>query len=187
MILRFQERERQKFASDMAKIGKKNIWFSPDTTPMGAVRKAFETIGMATVAKSAYEAIDIGYFRTSDSVTMNRDRLLYDAKQKALELANNYQAPEKVKEIRLPGPSGKSALDLAVSDLRKSGKATPYDVIVSDLLANVLTGGDTDMSEALSEDDLLKLELDQFMDLLRNPGTLARIEHMLETGKPLRN
>ena len=187
MILRFQERERAQFNGTVEKFGRDALWFSPDTTPMGASRKAFETIGMATVAKSAYEAVDIGYFRESDGITMNRDRLLYDAKQRALELAKDYAPPEKIEDIRLPGAGGKAALDLAVADLRKSGKATPYDVVVSDLLARVLTGGDTDYTQGISEDDLLKLEVDQFMDLLRNPGTLARIEHMLEKGKPLRN
>ena len=187
MILRFQERERAKFAADMSKIGKDNIWFSPDTTPVGAVRKAFETIGMATVAKSGPEAVDIGYLRKTDGITMNRDRLLYDAKVRALELAKNYEPPEKVKDIRLGGAGAKMALDLAVSDLRKSGKATPYDVVVSDHLAAVLSGGDKGYTETLSEDDLLKLELSEFMHLLHNEGTFARIEHMLEKGKPLRN
>ena len=187
MILRMQERERAKFANDMGKIGKDNIWFSPDTTPVGAVRKAFETIGVATVAKSAQEAVDIGYFRDSDGISMNRDRLLYDAKQRALALADDYNVPEKVDAIRLGGAGAKLALDLAVSDLRKSGKATPYDVVVSDHLATVLSGGDKDYTETLSEDELLKLELDEFMKLLRHDGTLDRIEHMLETGKPLRN
>ncbi len=187
MILRFQERERAKFAKDMDKIGKDNIWFSPDTTPVGAVRKAFETIGVATVAKSAQEAVDIGYFRESDGISMNRDRLLYDAKQRALALADGYEAPAKREDIRLGGAGAKMALDLAVSDLRKSGKATPYDVVVSDHLAAVLSGGSKDYTETLSEDDLINLELEEFMKLLRHDGTLERIEHMLETGKPLRN
>ncbi len=187
MILRLQERERRKFADDMDKIGKKNVWFSPDTTPMGAVRKAFETIGTATVAKSAFEAQKIGYFRETDGITMNRDRLLYDAKQRALKLAEGYEAPQKAEDIILPGAGGKLALDMAVSDLQKSGKATPYDGVVSDHLANVLSGGTTDVTETLSEDDLLKLERDEFMKLLRHDGTLDRIEHMLDTGKPLRN
>ena len=187
MILRLQERERAKFAKDLGKIDKKELWFSPDTTPMGAVRKAFETIGTATVAKSGFEAIDIGYFRDTDGITMNRDRLLYDAKQRALELAKDYTPPEKAEDIHLPGAGGKTALDLAVSDLHKSGKATDYDVVVSDHLARVLTGGDTDITETLSEEDLLNLEVERFMDLMRNPGTLARIEYMLDNGKPLRN
>lgn len=188
MILRFQERERAKFKGDLAKVGKDSLWFSPDTTPMGAVRKAFETIATATVAKSAQEAQEIGYFRETDIITMNRDRLLYDAKQRALGLVEGYAAPEKREDIRLPGASGRVALELAVTDLQKSGKATPYDGVVSERLANVLTGGDKgDWTETLTEDDLLKLELSEFMHLLHNEGTYARIEQMLTTGKPLRN
>lgn len=188
MILRLQEREKAKFARDLGKIGKTNMWFSPDTTPMGAVRGAFETIGTATVAKSAAEAKEIGYLRDSDGITMNRDRLLFDAKQRVLELAKEYVPPAKREDIRLPGPSGKAALDLAVQDLQKSGKATPYDGVVSGHLANVLTGGKKgDWTKPVTEDDLLKLELSEFMNLLRNEGTYARIEHMLEKGKPLRN
>lgn len=186
MILRFQEREKAAFQAN--KVEGASTWFAPDTTPMGAVRKAFETIGMAQVAKSAAEAKEIGYFRDQDGITMNRDRLLYDAKQNALSMVDGYSAPEKRTDIRLSGAAGKTALALAVSDLQKSGKATPYDGVVSDYLANVLTGGDKgDWTVEMSEDDLLKLELSEFMKLLHNEGTFARIEHMLEKGKPLRN
>ncbi|MCB1532079.1 MAG: 3-hydroxyacyl-CoA dehydrogenase [Alphaproteobacteria bacterium] len=188
MILRFMEREKATFMAGVEKFGKAAMWFSPPNTPMGAVRKAFETIGTATVAKSAQEAVSIGYFRETDGITMNRDRLLYDAKQRALELAKDYKVPEKAEEIRMPGPGGKAALDLAVADLRKSGKATPYDVVVSDHLAKVLSGGpEADWTKPISEDDLLRLELEQFSALIRNEGTFNRIEHMLEKGKPLRN
>jgi len=185
MILRYQEEERENY--DKATGGKK-VWFSPKNTPMGATRKAFELIGTATVAKSAQEAKALRYFRKRDGITMNRDRLLYDAKQKALELAKDYKAPDKVAEIRLAGPSGKTALDLAVSDMRKNGKATPYDVTVSGALASILSGGPkADWTKPVSEDDLLKLEIAEFLKLLKNRGTVNRIEHMLETGKPLRN
>lgn len=185
MILRFQERERKAYAKAG---GGQPIWFSPDTTPMGAVRQAFQVIGTAQVAKSAQEAQAIGYFKDTDGITMNRDRLLYDAKQKALELAKDYKAPEKIEEIRLPGKSGKVALDMAVADMAKTGIATPYDVVVSDHLSTILSGGEEgDWTQPLSEDDLLKLEYVEFMKLVRNEGTAARVEHMLEKGKPLRN
>lgn len=188
MLLRARERERSKFKKDLGKIGAKSMWFAPDTTPMGPARKAFEVIGTATVAKSAHDAVDIGYFRDTDGITMNRDRLLFDAKQRALKLAENYQPPVKADDIRLPGAGGKAALDMAVADLRKSGKATPYDVVVSGYLASVLTGGAKgDWTVKMTEDDLLKLELSEFMKLLKNEGTMARIEHMLDKGKPLRN
>jgi 3-hydroxyacyl-CoA dehydrogenase len=185
MILRYLARERAAF--DKA-TGGKRIWFSPKNTPMAAVRQAFETIGTAKVAKSAAEAKDIGYFRDTDGVTMNRDRLLFDSKKKALELVEGYAPPAPVEDIRLPGLSGKLALDLAVGDLRKSGKATPYDVVVSNSLAHVLTGGEKgDWTVMLKEDDILKLEREEFMRLAKDPRTAARVEHMLDKGKPLRN
>lgn len=188
MIIRTQEKEQAAFDKKIDTFGKPAMWFAPPTSPMGATRKAFETIGVATVAKSAQEAKSIGYFRESDGITMNRDRLLYDAKQRALAMAENYEAPEKRDDIRLGGPTAKMALDMAVSDLHKSGKATDYDVVVSDHLAEVLSGGDkADWTQPVSEDDLLKLELKQFSALVKNEGTMARIEHMLEKGKPLRN
>ena len=185
MLLRFQEEERDNY--DKLTGGRK-IWFSPKNTPMGAVRKTFETIALAKVAKSAQEAKEFKYLKQTDGITMNRDRLLFDAKQKALELAQNYVPPQPVEEIRLPGASGKLALDMAVADLRKSGKATPYDVTVSAAVAAVLTGGDkADWTTPLHEDDIYKLEHQEFMKLVRHEGTQQRVEHMLETGKPLRN
>lgn len=184
MILRYMAEEQDNY--DKATGGEK-VWFSPKNTPMGAVRKAFELIAMATVAKSAQEARQYKYLKDSDGITMNRDRLLFDAKQKALELAKGYKAPDKVEDIRLPGPSGKMALDMAVSDLRSSGKATPYDVVVSESVARVLTGDQSDWMEPVSEDHILKLEREEFMKLVKNEGTMDRIEHMLTTGKPLRN
>ncbi|RJY08852.1 3-hydroxyacyl-CoA dehydrogenase/enoyl-CoA hydratase family protein [Aurantiacibacter aquimixticola] len=154
--------------------------------PMPAVSKAFELISTATVAKSAHEAKEHGFLRKDDQVTMNRDRLLYDAKQRALALVDGYEAPEKP-EYRLPGPAGKAALKLAVDSFRKQGKATPHDETVASELAHVLTGGDTDVTELVTEDHMLKLERESFMRLARNPKSQARVEHMLETGKPLRN
>jgi 3-hydroxyacyl-CoA dehydrogenase len=155
--------------------------------PMPPVATAFETIGMASVAKSAFEAKELGFMRAADGITFNRDRLLADAKAKALELAANYTPPEPA-ELILPGPTGKASLDFAVRDLSAKGLATPHDVVVAGALAEVLTGGPgADMTEPLSEDDVLKLEREAFMRLVRTDATLARMEHTLETGKPLRN
>jgi 3-hydroxyacyl-CoA dehydrogenase len=90
-------------------------------------------------------------------------------------------------ELRLPGPTARVALDLAVQGFRATGKATAHDAVVAGELAKVLSGGDTDITAALGEDDLLALERRHFLALLRTPGTVARIEHRLATGKPLRN
>ena len=154
--------------------------------PMGAAMKAFETIGTAQVAKSAEQASSLGFLAPSDQITMNRDRLLADAKRKVLELHENYIPPEP-RTYALPGPTGMAALSLALNDLSLSGQATPHDVVVATKLAKILTGGDSDITETLEEDDILSMEKDTFADLLKNLDTLDRVQHMLETGKPLRN
>ncbi|MDX1529558.1 MAG: 3-hydroxyacyl-CoA dehydrogenase, partial [Gammaproteobacteria bacterium] len=136
--------------------------------------------------KSAVEAKDHLYLRADDGVVMNRDRVLAAAKERALTLADNYVPPE-VGELSLPGPTAEAAMKMAVDGFRKLGKATPHDEVVAGALANVLSGGDTDMTETTSEDAILELERSAFMSLIRHPDTLARMEHMLETGKPLRN
>ena len=154
--------------------------------PMPAVAKVFEIISTATVAKSAADAKELGYLRPTDGVTMNRDRLLADAKSKALALVDGY-APPVPPEFRLPGASGRTALALAVEGFQARGLATDYDGVVSGMLADVLTGGEADPVDTLSEKDMLALERKAFMKLVREPRTQARVEHMLETGKPLRN
>ena len=154
--------------------------------PMGAVMKAFEYIGTAQVAKSAEQARSMGFLGPSDGITMNRDRLLADAKARALELSSAYEPPEP-RTYNLPGPTGRTALELAVQDLALSGQATPHDVVVTNELAWILSGGDTDMTETTEEDDILAMEREAIGRLGRHEDSLARMEHMLETGKPLRN
>ena len=154
--------------------------------PMPAVAKVFETVSTATVSKSAAQAKEIGFLRPDDGITMNRDRLLADAKAKALALVDGYQPP-KPPEFRLPGPSGRTALDMAVKGFQARGLATDYDGVVSGYLADVLTGGEADLVDTITEADLLALERKAFAKLVRDPRTQARIEHILDTGKPLRN
>jgi len=154
--------------------------------PMGAVMKAFETIGTAQVAKSAEQARSMGFLGPQDGITMNRDRLLADAKRKVLDLSENY-VPPAPRTYRLPGPTGLAGLNLALSDLALSGQATPHDVVVATSLAGILTGGNTDITVAMEEDDILAMEKEAIATLGRHPDTLDRMQHMLETGKPLRN
>jgi 3-hydroxyacyl-CoA dehydrogenase len=154
--------------------------------PMPAVARVFEIVSTATVAKSAAEAKEHGFLRPTDGVTMNRDRLLADAKARALGLVDGYTPPAPP-EFRLPGAGGRTALDLAVQGFHARGLATDYDVAVSGKLADVLTGGEADLVDTLSEEDMLALERKAFVALVRDPRTQARVEHMLETGKPLRN
>lgn len=164
-------------------------WVTNKKRPGGLlppVVKVFEMISTATVSKSAQEAQDYLFLRSSDAITMNRDRLLADAKAKALAMVEGYQVPEPI-ELNLPGLTACTAMKMAVRDFRAMGKATPHDEVVSNELAEVLSGGNTDMVDKVSEDQLLQLERRAFMNLVRNNNTLARMETMLETGKPLRN
>jgi 3-hydroxyacyl-CoA dehydrogenase len=155
--------------------------------PMPPVAAAFETIGMAKVAKSAAEAREMGFLRAGDGITFNRDRLLADAKAKAISLVEGYQQPEAA-ELALPGPAGKASLDFAVRDLKARGLVTPHDEVVADALASVLSGGhDADMTEPLSEETVQALERKALMGLFKTEASLARMQHMLDTGKPLRN
>jgi 3-hydroxyacyl-CoA dehydrogenase len=154
--------------------------------PMPAPTKVFEMISTAKVGRSAADARDMGIVRSGDGVTMNRYRLLADAKAKALSLVEGYKPPEP-REIVLPGPSGKVAMDQAVAGFAKLGQATKHDIVVGGELATVLTGGGTDNIDLVKEQKILDLERESFLRLLKTPATLARIEHMLETGKPLRN
>ena len=155
--------------------------------PMPPITAAFETIGLAKVATSAFEAKELCFLKPNDGVTFNRERLLADAKARALDLAVAY-VPAEPKELTLPGPTGRAALGLAVRDFKAKGVASEHDAAVADALAEVLTGGaKADMTEPVSPDHVLNLERAAFMRLVRTDKTLARIEHTLETGKPLRN
>jgi len=154
--------------------------------PMPALSAAFEAISTAKVAKSAFEAKDMLILKPTDGITFNKDRLLADAKAKALELAANY-TPPTAPEIRLPGPTAKAAFDLAVDGFAQQGKATAYDVVVSKKVGHILSGGNTDITVVMNEDQLLDMEREAFLELTKTNGTINRIEHMLETGKPLRN
>ncbi|HLY55162.1 MAG TPA: 3-hydroxyacyl-CoA dehydrogenase NAD-binding domain-containing protein [Stellaceae bacterium] len=154
--------------------------------PMPPAATAFETISTAQVSRSAEQARALDFLRPSDGITMNRDRLLADAKARVLALAEGYQPPAPV-TLRLPGPSAAAGFAMAVRDFVRSGKATEYDAVVAGEIGRVLSGGDTDVTEETTEDRLLELERESFRKLIRNEKTLARIEHTLETGKPLRN
>ncbi|HUM07930.1 MAG TPA: 3-hydroxyacyl-CoA dehydrogenase/enoyl-CoA hydratase family protein, partial [Acidocella sp.] len=154
--------------------------------PMPATAKVFETVSTATVSRSAAQAKELLFLRPSDGVTMNRDRLLADAKARALQLAETYTPPSPP-TYKLGGEAARLAMESAAEDFRKRGTATTYDMVVASELAGVLSGGSADLIDEVSEQDILTLERAAFMRLIKNEGTLARIEHMLATGKPLRN
>jgi 3-hydroxyacyl-CoA dehydrogenase len=154
--------------------------------PMPASGKVFEGISVADVSKSAHQAMEKKFLRPTDGITMNRDRLLADAKQRALSMVEGY-TPPKPPEFVLPGASGRAGLNAAAEGFHRRGIATDHDLVVADALADVLCGGDTDIIDTVTEQQLLDLERRAFMRLARTGPTLARIEHTLETGRPLRN
>jgi 3-hydroxyacyl-CoA dehydrogenase len=154
--------------------------------PVPAPAKVFEIVSTATVSKSAANAQELLFLRPADGITMNRYRLLADAKARALALVPKYEPPKPV-ELKLPGESGRLAFMLAAESFHQRGLAMDHDVVVSGELAGVLSGGAADVVDLVSEEQLLALERGAFMRLMKTPATLARIEHLLVTGKPLRN
>jgi 3-hydroxyacyl-CoA dehydrogenase len=154
--------------------------------PIPPIVKAFETIGMAKVSKSAFEAKELLFLAHTDGISMNKYRLLADAKVKVLTLVNNYTPPPPCL-YPIPGKTAQILLSMGIKAFHLLGKATDYDVEISEKLAFVLSGGNADITSPLSEDDMLALEREAFVELVKQPGTVARLDYMLRTGKPLRN
>ncbi|HEX8981790.1 MAG TPA: 3-hydroxyacyl-CoA dehydrogenase/enoyl-CoA hydratase family protein [Ktedonobacterales bacterium] len=159
--------------------------------PFAPARHAFEIIAVATVATSADEARTYGFLKKTDAVTLDRERLLEDAKADALKLAaakaSGEWKPPTPAMIRPAGIGARLALEQQVDNLRLQGKVTPHDVVVAGKLAWALTGGDHSTLETLTEQDILDLEREAFLSLAGTAGSQARMDHMLKTGKPLRN
>lgn len=154
--------------------------------PIPPISQVFETLSLAKVAKSAFDARELGYLRQTDGISMNRDRLLFDAKVRVLELAKDYKPPQSW-ALNLPGPTGRAALNLAIEGFKLLGKALPHDVTVCKSLASVLCGGEHDLTTITTEEQILAMEKREFMKLVHTDETVARIAHTLKTGKPLRN
>jgi 3-hydroxyacyl-CoA dehydrogenase len=155
--------------------------------PNPFVQKAFEYVGTAKIATSCEEARDFGFLRPTDRVTTDPDRLVADAKAVAMGLVEAGYKPPRKRTARLPGPQGRAAIELFLYQMNQGGFATDYDVVVGKKLAYVMTGGDIASGGVRTEQELLDLEREAFLSLCGNPQTLARIQHMLEKGKPLRN
>jgi 3-hydroxyacyl-CoA dehydrogenase len=151
------------------------------------VRKAFENIALAKVSTSAKDAKELGYFRASDGISVNRDYLLYDAKQAALGLARSGYVRKHPKKIRVVGESGAALLKVGVYGMKKAGYISDHDEKIAHHLIRVLTGGSVPRGTLVTEQYLLDLEREAFLSLIGEPKTQQRMQHMLTTGKPLRN
>jgi 3-hydroxyacyl-CoA dehydrogenase len=159
--------------------------------PFAVSRHAFEIVAVATVSTSAAQAQSYGFFRKSDAITLDRERLIADAKADALALADKHDRgewqPPKPPTFHLPGEGGRLVLEQVADNLRLQGKASEHDFVVASKLAYVLTGGDCSPLDELTEQHILDLEREAFLSLCGMPKTQQRMEHTLKTGKPLRN
>ncbi len=155
---------------------------------MPYIARAFETIAMAKVATSGPEAIKMGYLRPTDRMTVNRDYLIDDAKKTVIAMnMEGYQPPMARDEIRVAGENTFAMIKLGLWSMHESGFITDHDVTVSTKVGYVLCGGEVLADTMVSEQYLLDLEREAFLSLCGDPKTQMRIQHMLQTGKPLRN
>jgi len=160
-----------------------------------ALKPVFETLAMAKVGTSAEECRDLGFLRRDDGVSMNRDRLVADAKEVALSLvrngynppAANWQEGAQTTQIKVLGEQFLAGAKLAIHMLLRGGYASEHDAHVARKLANILAGGALSAPQLVSEQYILDLEREAFVSLCGEKKTQARIAHTLKTGKPLRN
>lgn len=152
-----------------------------------AVNHVFELIGTARVAASALEAQELGYLRPSDKVVPNPDHLLRMAKQQVLALNMSGYRPPRPVAIPVIGREGRALLELGAYQMYWGGYATEHDLLIAKKLAYVLSGGDVAAGTQVDEQYLLDLEREAFLSLLGEPKTQQRMQHLLKTGKPLRN
>jgi 3-hydroxyacyl-CoA dehydrogenase len=161
---------------------------TPGVDAVPALSNVLTTLGTAKVSSSAEEARSLGFLTIADRVVMNRDHLLHEAKQEVLVLAaESYTPPTRDKNCFAAGRDARAALGAAIYNLQQGGFASEYDAYVSRRLAYILCGGNLSSAQWVDEQYLLDLEREVFVELCRQPKTLERIQHMLTTGKPLRN
>jgi 3-hydroxyacyl-CoA dehydrogenase len=159
---------------------------SVDAVPF--LQNVLQTIGTAKVSTSAEGARALGFLTMADRVVMNRDHLLYEAKQEVLVLdADGYAPPVRDQNCYAAGRDARAALRAAIYNLQQGGYASEYDAYISGQLAHILCGGTLSSAQWMDEQYLLDLEREVFVELASQPKTIERIQHMLSTGKPLRN
>jgi 3-hydroxyacyl-CoA dehydrogenase len=152
------------------------------------MKRAFQTIATARVATSAHEARALGFLTDSDRITMNRERLLSDAKARALDLVRaGYEPPVPRTDVPAPGENLLATLKMGVHMMRQGDYVTDYEVKLGGKIAEVLCGGNVTPGTPVSEQYLLDLEREGFKSLCGEKKTQERIQYTLKTGKTLRN
>ncbi len=165
--------------------------YVPDTVPEGDpfpyVRRAFEDIGMAKVSTSGMEYIEFGYLTPDCPVEPSFDQQISRAKAVCLGLAKAGYRPPMPATLTALGEQARATFRMALYSFQLSGYASEHDVLISEKIANILTGGDRLPGTKMTEQDVLDLEREAFVSLVGTEKTQQRIQHMLTTGKPLRN
>ena len=152
------------------------------------IQNAFQTIAMATVAKSAQEAIALGFGRAGDDVVFNANEILHAAIRRARAMAESAWRPALVNPaVTVAGRNGIATCEMMLVNMAEGGFISAHDYRVAKAAATALCGGEVDTNRRVSEQWILDVERAQFVELLKTEKTQQRIAHMLETGKPLRN
>jgi len=159
----------------------------PEVNPFPYVRRAFETIAMGKTSASGPELVDLGYFTAEDAVCVNLDQQVRRAKDMCLGLVVSGYRPPVPATLRALGDPARVVVRSGLYNLQQGGFASDHDVAVAMAAAYILTGGDRMPGARMTEQDVLDLECEQFLRLCGMAKTRERMEHMLSTGKPLRN
>jgi 3-hydroxyacyl-CoA dehydrogenase len=170
------------------------LWRAFDGLPEGAVvdsyalvTQVFKNIALARVATSAEEAKSFGYFSRDSGVSLDRARLLTEAKARAIGLAESGWHPPPPRAHVLPGESGIATLRMMIGTLVDAGQASEHDAKVAGKLAEVLCGGVAGGAREVTEEKMLELEVEAFVSLSGEPKSQERMQYMLMNNKPLRN
>jgi 3-hydroxyacyl-CoA dehydrogenase len=166
-------------------------WAAQSATPgevFNFLQPVFQTVAMAKVAKSALEAIDFGFARPSDTILFNAHELLHVALKEARALADaGYAAPLMPRAIPVAGRTGIATFEMMLVNMKEGGMISAHDYKCAKYAAIALCGGEIETGSLVDEEWFITIERRYFMELLKTPETQARIKHMMETGKPLRN
>jgi 3-hydroxyacyl-CoA dehydrogenase len=160
----------------------------PENDLFPHLSQAFEIIALGKVSGSAFEARSFGFLKEHDGISMNRDRLIQDAKVRVLQLAESgYQKPVTHSKVVALGNRGLATLKIGMHQMKRGGFISEHDLLLGSKLAYVLCGGDCNSIQEVSEQYILDLEREAFLSLCGERKTLERMQHMLQKGKPLRN
>jgi 3-hydroxyacyl-CoA dehydrogenase len=149
--------------------------------------QAFMKIGMAAVSMSAAQAVGNGFLGMADRIVFNRDTLVGEAKKEVLRMVDDGYAPPMKQPLKVMGDAGQGMVNAEIFNMRNGNFMSDHDAFLAKRIAYVMSGGDVNVGSEVSEDTILKLERDAFVDFCKEEKTVARIDHMLKTGKPLRN